>query len=163
MKLNVLYYGDGTKRMYREDEEGNLFVFYVDKEEKIIIRDFFESDTKSWYNTMMSALKLRSAERNRYLERVNNLISKRKEDDYEFTLLITTNTGKVLGDIDFYPVEGEEGTQSILTIHLKDVDTVQRKAESVLKAIDNMVKQHRYYDKVFLKNAEGELKELKIS
>ena len=78
MKLKVTYDSKNNQRMYREDESGKEYVYYCDKKQRVIIRDFFEEDAVPWSNAMLSSFRFDAKKKNSciktYYEMILNLV-----------------------------------------------------------------------------------------
>lgn len=159
--LKVEYDKKGKKRVNRSDKQGNLYLFYQDKKERIIIRDMVEDDAKPWVKVIKKMQKLNSKETERAEETFKKEVRKRKDDDLIYCLMVTSASGKIIGTMDVYPVEGEyRATEAIVQIGLKDQNTIDQMAETVIRAVKNLHQNYRWYDKVFLKYPDGELEDL---
>lgn len=159
--LKVEYDVKGRKRVNKSDSEGKLYLFYQDKKEKVIIRDMVEDDATFWVKAVMRTQKLKPKEMKRAEEVFKSEVRKRKEDDLEYCLIVTNVSGKILGTIDVYPVEGEyRYTEAIVQIGLRDQNTIDTMAEAVIRALQKLHINYGWYDKVFLKHPDGELEDL---
>ena len=137
MKLKVTYDSKNNQRMYREDESGKEYVYYCDKKQRVIIRD---SCIKTYYE----------------------IIRNRKEDDLEFSLIVTSLTGKVLGELVFSPAKNEEGYGAVVQISLKDENTAHTMGKAVIMALWNLQQKYHFYDILYVEDEQGETRELNL-
>lgn len=162
MKLKVTYDSKNNQRMYREDENGKEYVYYCDKKQRVIIRDFFEEDAVPWSNAMLSSFGFDAKKKNSCLKTYYEIIRNRKEDDLEFSLIVTSLTGKVLGELVFSPATNEEGYGAIVKIFVKNEITLKAMGKAIITALYNLQQKYHFYDRLYVEDEQGGTKELNL-
>lgn len=159
--LKIQYDKYGNIRANRADDQDNLYLYYKDKKEKIIIRDLFEQDATEWRKVVMRTHKLNPKERKQVEDNYKKEVRNREENASEYTLIVTNVSGKILGTIDVYPLEGEyKDSEVIVQISLRDQNTVNTMGQAVIKALQNLHQKYGWYDKVLSKDSKGDLVDL---
>lgn len=163
MKLKQSYDMYGRERtIYREDENGKDYLYYKDKKHGIIIRDFTPDDAKAWFYCMMYKKQMSAAQRNIYMKHFINLITKRQDDDEEFSLMVTDLLGKMIGEIDVKLCEDDK-TECDIEIVIKDVFLKEQRGEDVVEALYGLHRNHGWQDAIYLKDGEGNRFQLQVS
>ena len=138
-RFKWLYDDNNNRRNYREDENGKEYLYYQDKKENLIIRDFIESDVGPWTNIVAKMYNFDSKQRNKYKEEIEKVIKEQiKEDELEYSLVVTTKAGKILGEIEVIPVGNPMNAEVEVRVSMVDRHLANQYAESVVRSIWNL-------------------------
>lgn len=162
-QLKPTYNNNDEERMYRKDESGKEFVYYKDKKKGLIIRDFFEEDVNPWINAMFSSANLTPDQKKKCVNKFKEIVKNRKEDDVEYSLVITSLTGKILGEIEIADFDEEESCGCEISISMRDNFTKKQKEKDVIQILSELYQKYHWYDKMYLKDNKGIRKEIQIA
>lgn len=163
MKLKPSYDKDNNDRIiYREDENGKEYLYYRDKKHGVIIRDFTQDDAKAWFNCMMYKKQVSAPERNIYMKHFITLVNKRKDDDDEFSLMVTDLLGKMIAEIDGRLCD-EDKTECDIEIVMKDMFLKEQRGEDVVEALCTLHRNYQWQDAIYMKDEDGNRMLLQVS
>lgn len=156
--MKNLFDENQQKRLYALDEKGRERLFFKDKSTGIIIRDFLKKDGRSYYNAMLKDAKLSGEQLKEFLSRFERLAEERdSENDTEYSLAITTLTGKIIGIIDVQTESRElTGYTAYLKVFIKDNYVIKEKGDAVVDTIKDMHRLYFWNDAIFVKNEDDE-------
>lgn len=162
-KFKQLYNDKNEKRNYREDDNGREYLFYEDKKERLIIRDYTESDVGPWANIVAQMYGFNAKQKKQYREEIEKIIKEQTEDELEYSLMVTTKAGKILGEIEVAPVGNPLNAELEVRITLINENLAKQYAESVVRAIWNLKNNYGWADKVFYRDSKEQLIEMNFS
>lgn len=159
-KLLPSYDNDGNERkLYKETADKQEILFFRDKKNRLIIRDFLYGDAEDYCKSMFKEAMRNPVQKKKAIELLRRNIKKEREHAYdkdgmlEYSLLVTTITGKIVGEIDVR----ENGAIASAKIILKDEDTKKILGISLVKTICNLKNQNCFYDEILVEDEDGEI------
>jgi len=162
-KFKQLYDDHNNKRIYRADQSGREYLYYEDKKERLIIRDYTESDVGSWSNIVAQMYNFDAKQKMQYRLEIEKIIKEQSEEELEYSLMVTTKAGKILGEIEVAPVGKPMNAEVEVRITMVDKYLADQYAESVVRAIWNLKCNYGWADKIFYRNSKEELVEMNFS